>query len=124
MKMGRFMYVLIICEFAARQLGFRDEKECPKLSKLASEYAKSSKANFKDDMRVYFSNEKEVESLCQKLDEELQRCILGYFAFHWSQASLMINQVLSNGTDERRLKDVFLKGTRCLFLSSITTSGA
>ncbi|KAM0069395.1 putative Zeta toxin domain, P-loop containing nucleoside triphosphate hydrolase [Helianthus debilis subsp. tardiflorus] len=98
--------------YVARQLGFRDEKDCPKLSKLASEYAKSSKANFKDDMRVYFSNEKEVESLCQKLDEELQRYILGYFAFHWSQASLMINQVLSDGTEERRLKDVFLKGTR------------
>ncbi|KAI7734398.1 hypothetical protein M8C21_013868, partial [Ambrosia artemisiifolia] len=98
--------------YVARQLGFRDEKECPKLSTLVSEYARSSKTNFKDEMRVYFSNEKEVESLCQKLDEELQSCIHGYFAFHWSQASLITNQVLSDGSDDRRLKDVFLKGTR------------
>ncbi|KAJ0769992.1 putative calmodulin calcium-dependent NAD kinase NADKc [Helianthus annuus] len=45
-------------------------------------------------MYVYFSNHKEeVESLSIKLVEELERCILSYFAFHWSHASLMINQV-------------------------------
>ncbi|KAK9068192.1 hypothetical protein SSX86_012303 [Deinandra increscens subsp. villosa] len=97
--------------YVARQLGFKDENECPELSKLASEYARSSKA-FDDNMYVYFSNEKEVESLCEKLDEELERCILGYFAFHWSHASLMITQVLSNGSNERRLKNMMLSATR------------
>ena len=77
---------------AARQLGFKDGNECPELSKLASDYVRSSKG-FDDELYVYFSNELDVESLCTNLVNELERCILGYFAFHWSQASLMINQV-------------------------------
>lgn len=88
---------MIICEFAARQLGFRDGNECPQLCKLASDYARGLKAfeAFEDDIYAYFSNEKEGESLCIKLVEELERCILAYFAFHWSQAPLMINQVIN-----------------------------
>ncbi|MFS7924795.1 putative Zeta toxin domain, P-loop containing nucleoside triphosphate hydrolase [Helianthus anomalus] len=98
--------------YVARQLGFRDGNECPELSKLASDYVRNSKA-FEDDMYVYFSNHKEeVESLSIKLVEELERCILSYFAFHWSQASLMINQVLSVGSDERKLKNMVLAATR------------
>ncbi|KAK1418833.1 hypothetical protein QVD17_27980 [Tagetes erecta] len=105
--------------YVARQLGFKDENECPELSKLASDYARNSKA-FEDNMHAYFSNEKDVESLCDKLVEELQRCILGYFAFHWSQASLMISQVLSDGSDERRLKNVFLSATRSQRFERVT----
>ncbi|KAJ0954317.1 putative Zeta toxin domain, P-loop containing nucleoside triphosphate hydrolase [Helianthus annuus] len=97
--------------YVARQLGFKDANECPKLSKLASEYARSSKA-FEDDLYRYFSKEKEVESLCEKLDEELERCILAYFAFHWSQASDMISQVLSDGSEEKRIRNMFLTATR------------
>nr|GEW28379.1 putative zeta toxin domain, P-loop containing nucleoside triphosphate hydrolase [Tanacetum cinerariifolium] len=97
--------------YVARQLGFKDGNECPELSKLASDYVRSSKG-FNDELYVYFSNEKDVESLCANLVNEFERCILGYFAFHWSQASLMINQVLSAGSDERKLKNMVLTATR------------
>ncbi|XP_076886910.1 calmodulin calcium-dependent NAD kinase-like [Bidens hawaiensis] len=98
--------------YVARQLEFKDDNECPEFSKLVTEYARGSKADFEDEIKVYFLNEKEVEELCKKLGEELESCILGYFAFHWSKASLMINQVLSDGSDENRLKNVFLSGSR------------
>ncbi|KAI3693111.1 hypothetical protein L6452_32941 [Arctium lappa] len=98
-------------DYVARQIGFRDGNECPELSKLASDYVRSSKG-FNDALYVYFSNEIEVVSLCEKLVEELERCILGYFAFHWSQAPLMIEQVLSIGSDERKLKNMVLTATR------------
>ncbi|KAK1430399.1 hypothetical protein QVD17_13104 [Tagetes erecta] len=97
--------------YVARQLGFRDGNECPELCKLASDYATSSKA-FEDDIYAYFSNEKQAESLCIKLVEEFERCILAYFAFHWSQAPLLINQVLSVGSNGRRLKNMVLTATR------------
>ncbi|KAD6453043.1 hypothetical protein E3N88_07748 [Mikania micrantha] len=97
--------------YVARQLGFKDGNECPELSKLASEYVRGSKA-FEDSMDVYFSKEKEVELLCEMLVEELERCILSYFAFHWNQASLMISQVLSSGSDEKKLKNMVLTATR------------
>lgn len=82
----------MICEFTARQLGFEDGTKCPELCKLTSDYVRGSKG-FKDGLYVYFSNEKDVDSLCEKLEEELERCVLGYFAFNWSQTSIVINQV-------------------------------
>ncbi|KVH88751.1 hypothetical protein Ccrd_025813 [Cynara cardunculus var. scolymus] len=102
-------------DYVARQIGFRDGKECPELSKLASDYVRSSKA-FNDAMYIYFSecfpNKTEVKLLSEKLVEELERCILGYFAFHWSHAPVMIEQVLSIGSDERKLKNMVLTATR------------
>ncbi|KAI3829106.1 hypothetical protein L1987_03221 [Smallanthus sonchifolius] len=106
-------------DYVARQLGFKDGNECPQLSKLASEYARASKA-FEGNMYLYFSKEKEVESLCEKLVEELESCILGYFAFYWSQASFMINQVLSDGPEERGLKNMVLTATRMQRIERVT----
>ncbi|PWA78067.1 P-loop containing nucleoside triphosphate hydrolases superfamily protein [Artemisia annua] len=106
-------YLLITFEFAARQLGFKDGNECPELSKLASNYVRNSKG-FEEELYVYLTSKKDDvdQSLCEKLVEELERCILGYFAFHWSQADLMINEVLSAGSDERKLKNMVLTATR------------
>ncbi|GJS14121.1 hypothetical protein Tco_0408593 [Tanacetum coccineum] len=99
--------------YVARQLGFKDGNECPELSKLAADYVRSSKG-FEDELYLYFSSEKDDvdQSLCEKLVKELERCILGYFAFHWSQTDLMINGVLSDGSDERKLKNLVLTATR------------
>ncbi|GKC20933.1 hypothetical protein Tco_1023083, partial [Tanacetum coccineum] len=96
-----------------RQLGFKDGNECPELSKLAADYVRSSKG-FEDELYLYFSSEKDDvdQSLCEKLVKEIERCILGYFAFHWSQTDLMINGVLSDGSDERKLKNLVLTATR------------
>lgn len=79
--------------YAARQLGFKDESECPEAMKLAYEYLKKSKG-FDDKMYEYLAKEANAEELYVKLAEEFERCILGYFAFHWSQAPLIMTQVL------------------------------
>ncbi|KAF8014508.1 hypothetical protein BT93_H0349 [Corymbia citriodora subsp. variegata] len=98
--------------YVARQLGFKDESECPQLSKLAIEYLKRSKG-CEENICEFFANEEEADSLCAKLAEELDRCILRYFAFHWSQASIMISQVLSTETEKKtRFKDFVLAATR------------
>lgn len=75
-------------------MGFKDESECPQLSKLAIEYLKRSKG-CEENIYEFFASEEDAESLREKLVEELERSILSYFAFHWSQASSMVNQVKS-----------------------------
>lgn len=77
---------------AARQMGFADAAECPQLCKLAMDYLKRTKG-CEDDIYEYLSGEADADSLFVKLTEEFERCILGYFAFHWREASAMINQL-------------------------------
>lgn len=74
-------------------MGFADPNECPHFCKLADDYLKKSK-RCDQNIYHYFSTQPDAKSLYMKLVEELERSILGYFAFHWSQASYMINQVL------------------------------
>lgn len=74
-------------------MGFKDRRECPQLCKLASEYIKKSEG-CEDDIYTFFEGEQDVDSLFVKLVEEFERCILSYFAFHWSHADLMISQVI------------------------------
>jgi hypothetical protein len=78
---------------AARQLGFKDRRECPQLCKLATEYMRKCEG-FEDDIYSFFSGEPDADSLFVKLLEEFERCILSYFAFHWNEADLMISQVM------------------------------
>lgn len=75
-----------------RQIGLADADECPQLCKLAYDYLNKTKG-CEESIYEFFSNEPGGESLCVKLIEELDRCILSYFAFHWSHASDMISQV-------------------------------
>ncbi|KAL7177765.1 hypothetical protein ACSBR2_031011 [Camellia fascicularis] len=96
---------------SARQIGFEDGSECPQLCKLAYEYLKKSK-ECESTIYEYFADEPNVDELYVKLVEEFDRCILAYFAFHWSQASLMISQVLSIDSDKKKLKDLVLAATR------------
>ncbi|CAI9118285.1 OLC1v1019834C1 [Oldenlandia corymbosa var. corymbosa] len=98
-------------DYVARQIGFKDGSECPQLSKLVYDYLKRSKG-WDEKMFEYFANEEDPGSLYVKLVEELERCILGYFAFFWSQASLMITQVLSVETEKKRLKNLVMAATR------------
>lgn len=111
-RSGHLAMLESFSNYVARQLGFKDESECPQLSKLAIEYLKRSKG-CEENICEFFANAEEADSLCEKLVEELERCILSYFAFHWSQASSMINQVLSTGTEKKtKLKDFVLAATR------------
>ena len=73
-------------------MGFPDPDECPRFCKLAYDYLKKSK-ECDQNIYEYFSSLPDAKSLYIKLVEEFERCILSYFAFHWTQASFMINQV-------------------------------
>ncbi|EOX94549.1 P-loop containing nucleoside triphosphate hydrolases superfamily protein [Theobroma cacao] len=98
--------------YVARQMGFKDRRECPLLCKLASEYIRKSEG-CEDDIYTFFSNEPDVDSLFVKLVEEFERCILSYFAFHWSHADLMISQVLSSDVEpKKKLKQIVMAATR------------
>ncbi|KAM3375742.1 calmodulin calcium-dependent NAD kinase [Capsicum galapagoense] len=105
--------------YVARQLGFKDESECPGLCELVQEYLKRSKG-CDDSIFEYFANEEDAESLYVKLENELERCILAYFAFHWSKASILISQVLSVDSEQKRLKDLVLAATRKQRFEKIT----
>jgi len=77
---------------AARQMGFADRRECPHLCRLAAEYIRDCDG-CEEDIYAFFSQEPDADSLYVKLVEEFERCILSYFAFHWSHADLLISQV-------------------------------
>ncbi|CAL5439865.1 unnamed protein product [Camellia sinensis] len=85
--------------YVARQIGFEDGSECPQLCKLTYEYLKKSK-ECESTIYEYFADEPHVDELYVKLVEEFDRCILAYFAFHWSQASLMISQDENVASDD------------------------
>ncbi|XWS76304.1 hypothetical protein CRYUN_Cryun01aG0164400 [Craigia yunnanensis] len=98
--------------YVAGQMGFKDRRECPLLCKLASEYISKSEG-CEDDIYTFFSNEPDVDSLFVKLVEEFERCILSYFAFHWSHADLLISQVFSSDAEpKKKLKQIFMAATR------------
>lgn len=105
--------------YVARQLGFKDESECPQLCELVQEYLKRSKG-CDNSIFEYFANEEDAESLFVKLENELERCILAYFAFHWSKASTLISQVLSVDSEQKRLKHLVLAATRKQRFEKIT----
>lgn len=106
-KLERFSH------YVARQIGFEDPNECPRLCKLANDYLKKTE-RCESSIYEYFANDPESDFLYVKLIEEFDRCILSYFSFHWSQTPTMINQVLGNDDDERKnkLKDAVMAVTR------------
>ncbi|KAJ6689296.1 hypothetical protein OIU85_005675 [Salix viminalis] len=102
---GRSGNLEAFSDYVARQMGFADANECPRLCSLAYDYLKRSEG-CENNIFDFFANQPEVESLYVKLIEELERCILTYFAFHWSKASLFISQVM----DVESVKKPKLKG--------------
>ncbi|GLT78670.1 hypothetical protein SLA2020_501980 [Shorea laevis] len=110
---GRVANLERFSDYVARQLGFADASEIPQLSMLVYGYLKSSKG-FKESIYEYLADDPAAETLYVKLIEELERCILSYFAFHWSQASTMISEVLSVESDEKKtkLKEFLMAATR------------
>lgn len=73
-------------------MGLKDRRSCPLLCKLASEYIRNSE-DCEDDLYAFFENEPDADSLSVKLVEEFERCILSYFAFHWTHGDVLISQV-------------------------------
>lgn len=117
---GRLAKIERFSHYLARQMGFEDGKEsCPQLVKLADEYLKRSKG-VDEKIYEYLTNEPNAEELYVKLVEEFERCVVGYFAFHWSQAPVMINQALSADYDQKRLKNLVMAATRKQRFDKIT----
>lgn len=109
---GRIGNLERFSHYVARQIGFADPNECPQLCKLAYDYLRKSK-DCEGNIYEFFANEPEAESLYVKLIEELDRCILSYFAFHWTQVSHMITQVINDESEKKpKLKDFIMAATR------------
>ncbi|KAG8062788.1 hypothetical protein GUJ93_ZPchr0003g16619 [Zizania palustris] len=109
---GRVQHLEKFSHYVARQLGFQDMNECPQLCKLANNYLKRT-SNCMDDIYDFFANIPDSESLYVKFLEELDKCILGYFAFHWDHATALISQAVTvdSGT-KKKLRNLVLEATR------------
>ncbi|KAJ8428207.1 hypothetical protein Cgig2_016791 [Carnegiea gigantea] len=110
---GRIGRLERFSHYVGRQIGFEDPNQCPHLCKLANDYLKKTEG-CEGNIYEYFASDPEAELLYVKLIEEFERCILSYFAFHWTQTSLMITQVMGNDDIEKRtkLKDLVMAATR------------
>uniref|UniRef100_A0A6N2LSN9 Zeta toxin domain-containing protein n=1 Tax=Salix viminalis TaxID=40686 RepID=A0A6N2LSN9_SALVM len=98
--------------YVARQMGFADRRGCPRLCRLAAEYIRKCEG-CEEDIFAFFAQEPDADSLYVKLLEEFERCILSYFAFHWSHADILIGQVLSSDPEPKRtLKQIVMAATR------------
>ncbi|XP_020092451.1 uncharacterized protein LOC109712975 isoform X2 [Ananas comosus] len=101
-------------------IGFGDTNECPHLCKLAYDYLRKTK-ECEDNIFAFFANHPNAEDLYVKLIEELDKCILCYFAFHWVHATYIISQVLAEeGEPKRKLKNLVLEATRKLRFERVT----
>ncbi|XP_011029878.1 PREDICTED: uncharacterized protein LOC105129489 isoform X4 [Populus euphratica] len=109
---GRLGNLERFSDYVARQMGFADADECPRLCKLAYDYLKRSEG-CENNIYDFFANLPEFESLYVKLMEEFEKCILTYFAFHWSRASLFISQVMdAESVKKPKLKGIVMAATR------------
>ncbi|KAH1258380.1 hypothetical protein GmHk_03G008123 [Glycine max] len=105
-KLERFSH------YVARQMGFKDRRNCPHLCRLASEYIRKYEG-FEDDIYAFFENEPDADSLYVKLVEEFERCILSYLGFHWNYGDLVMSQVLSSENEpKKKLKSIVMAATR------------
>ncbi|GAA0139864.1 hypothetical protein LIER_01328 [Lithospermum erythrorhizon] len=108
---GQVLKVEKFSHYVARQIGFKDKNQCPSLCKLASNYVRKSEG-FEDEIYTLFASEPDADSLFIKLVEEFERCILSYFAFHWTHAPEMISQVLEDSGPRKKLKHIVMAATR------------
>ncbi|KEH42750.1 calmodulin calcium-dependent NAD kinase isoform X2 [Medicago truncatula] len=109
---GRVAQIEIFSHYVARQIGFVDASEVPELCRLAQDYLRNSEG-CKESIFQYLANGEDPNPLYAKLIDEFERCILSYFAFHWSQASYIISQVLSTESQPKiHLKNILLAATR------------
>ncbi|KAK9146463.1 hypothetical protein Sjap_006366 [Stephania japonica] len=109
---GRVDKLETFSQYVARQMGFVDESKCPRTCRLAEDYLRKSKG-CERIMYEFFEYDPEAETLSLKLKEEFDRCILAYFAFHWTHASFIISQVLSLDSAPRdKLRNIVMAATR------------
>ncbi|CAN6350522.1 unnamed protein product [Urochloa humidicola] len=108
--------------YVARQIGFDDVNECPHLCTLAYDYLRKNKG-YEDNICAFFQKNGDPEPLIVKFIEELDKCILGYFSFHWNYATYIITQVLTvEGVTKRKFKNMVLEATREQRFERVTRS--
>lgn len=109
---GRAGSIEAFPHYVARQLGFTDEGECPRLKKLMNDYLKKKKG-CEESIYEYLVDEKDADSLYVKLIQELETCILAYFAFHWDMAPQMVSQALTDESEHKtKFKGFVMAATR------------
>ncbi|XP_057423721.1 calmodulin calcium-dependent NAD kinase-like isoform X2 [Lotus japonicus] len=109
---GRVARIEKFSHYVARQIGFEEEDQVPALCIVAQDYLRKSKG-CDQSIYEYLANENDAGSLYVKLVDEFERCILSYFAFHWTQAPSMISQVLNTESQQKtKLKEILLAATR------------
>ncbi|XP_078176258.1 calmodulin calcium-dependent NAD kinase-like [Carex rostrata] len=114
-KSGRGLEIENFSHYVARQMGFEDMHDCLDICKLANDHLRKTKGH-EESMFSYFANEPNVEHLTVKFIEEIDKCIMGYFAFHWNHATAMVTQILNHDDCEpkRKLRSMVLEATRKL----------
>ncbi|KAL9401412.1 hypothetical protein Peur_005261 [Populus x canadensis] len=120
---GRLAKLERFSDYVARQMGFVHADQCPRLCRLAYDYLKRSEG-CENNIYDFFAGAPEFQSsLYVKLTGEFEKCILTFFAFHWSRASLFVSQVLDveslrkpkfKGFDDNDLKQRFERVTKNL----------
>ncbi|XP_010679187.2 calmodulin calcium-dependent NAD kinase [Beta vulgaris subsp. vulgaris] len=114
-KLERFSH------YVGRQLGFSDRRLCPQLNRLASDYIQK-RDGWEDTAYSFFAHDPDCDSLFIKLVEEFERCILSYFAFHWSYAETALKQVMQGPDHEprKKLKNILLAASREKIIEKVT----
>ncbi|KAK3149950.1 hypothetical protein QOZ80_3AG0225240 [Eleusine coracana subsp. coracana] len=111
-KSGHLDHLEKFSHYVARQIGFQDINECPQLCRLANSYLRNTK-NCIEDICEFLANCPNAESLYVKFMEELDKCILGYFAFHWDHATYLISEALkADSCTKKKLRNMVLEATR------------
>ncbi|KAM3294158.1 hypothetical protein ACQJBY_037201 [Aegilops geniculata] len=109
---GRAEHLEKFSHYVARQIGFEEASECPHLCKAANNYLRQTN-NCMADVYGLLDGVPDADSLYVKLVDELERCILGYFAFHWDHSTTLVTQALSvDSTNKKKLRNVILEANR------------
>ncbi|KAI5007293.1 calmodulin calcium-dependent NAD kinase [Hordeum vulgare subsp. vulgare] len=111
--------VEMFSHYVANQIGFEDPNQCPHLCTMAYDYLKKSQG-YEQNLLAFFHNNMNPDALLVKLIEELDRCILGYFSFHWKCATHVITQVLTAEQPRRKLRSLVLEATRKMRFERVT----
>ncbi|GJM92967.1 hypothetical protein PR202_ga09476 [Eleusine coracana subsp. coracana] len=116
---GRVHEIQTFAHYVANQIGFEDLNQCPHLHSLAYDYLKKNEG-YEQNLLAFFHNKMNPDALLVKLIEELDKCILGYFSFHWKCATQVITQVLTSEHPRRKLRRMVMEATRKIRFERVT----
>ncbi|KAL6845467.1 hypothetical protein ACP4OV_024962 [Aristida adscensionis] len=108
---GRVREIQTFAHYVAKQIGFEDLNECPHLCALSYDYLKKTQG-YEQNLLAFFHKEMNPDALIVKLIEELDKCILSYFSFHWKYATHVITQVITQENPRKKLKRIVMEATR------------